>query len=323
MATDYYKTLGVSRDASAADIQKAYRKLARKFHPDVNPDDKSAKQKFQEVQKAFDVLNDASKRELYDRYGSSFESMGSGGPGRGGGSRTGGGAPGGFEDVDFSQFFGERFGGDPASAFGDVFSQFRRSSGNRATGRGAAARRGADIAAELEIPLTTSVLGGSAQLTVRRKGGKSETIEVKIPPGIEDGKKIRLRGQGEPGRGGAGDILLTIRVASHPFFQRRGKNLDVKLPVTLAEAAAGAKVDVPTPKGTISLRVPPATSSGTKLRIKGHGVATADGQVGDLFAEILIIIPKRLSESALEKITELDKHWQEQEPSNPRKDLRW
>jgi len=322
MATDYYKTLGVSRDASPADIKKAYRKLARKFHPDVNPDDKSAKQKFQEVQKAFDVLNDASKRELYDRYGSSFESMGSGGPRAS--YNKGGSTPGGFEDVDFSEVFGERFGGgggEQGSPFSDIFSQFRRSSSGRRSA--AQPRRGADITAELEIPFTTSILGGEAQLTVRRKAGNTETITVKIPAGIEDGKKIRLRGQGEESaRGTPGDILITVRVQPHPFFHRRGNHLDVKLPVTLGEAALGAKVDLPTPKGTISLRVPPGTSSGTKLRVRGHGVATKEG-IGDLFAEVQIVIPKQLDEESKETISKLEARWQQQQTQNPRHDLRW
>ena len=322
MATDYYKTLGINRDASQADIQKAYRKLARKYHPDVNPEDKGAKQKFQEVQKAFDVLNDTSKRELYDRYGSSFESMGAGGSTR---ERPGwsGGAPGGFEDVDLSQFFGERYAGDPSGAFGDIFSQFRRASPGRSQRGTAQPRRGADIAAELRIPFTTAVQGGEAQLTIARKGGKTETIAVKIPPGIEDGKKIRLRGQGEASaRGTPGDVMLTVHVAPHPHFQRRGNNLDVKLPVTLAEAALGAKVDVPTPNGVISLRIPPGTSSGARLRIKGHGVAPKDSPPGDLFAEVQIVLPKTLDDESLELIRKLDVH-NENGRTDPRRDLRW
>ena len=322
MATDYYKTLGISRDASQADIQKAYRKLARKYHPDVNPDDKGAKQKFQEVQKAFDVLNDTSKRELYDRYGSSFESMGAGGGPRGGGSTWTGGAPGGFEDVDLSQFFGDRYSGD-AGSFGDIFSQFRRASPGRSQRASAQPRRGADITAELHIPLTTAVQGGEAQLTLARKGGKMETITVKIPRGIEDGKKIRLRGQGEPNpRGTPGDVLITVHVAPHPHFQRRGNNLELKLPVTLAEAALGAKVDVPTPNGVISLRIPPGSSGGARLRIKGHGVTPQDGPPGDLFAEVQIVLPKTLDDESLELIRRLDAH-NEQNRTDPRRDLRW
>lgn len=325
MAEDYYKTLGVARDASAADIQKAYRKLARKYHPDMNPDDKTAKGKFQEVQKAFDVLNDPSKRELYDRYGSSFESMGAGPRPGGGGGRPnwGGGAAGGPEDIDFGQFFGERSGGGgDTGGFGDIFSQFRRAGARQ---KGAAAARGADLETELEVPFNTAVLGGEAQISLRRQNGPVETLSVKIPPGIEDGKKIRLRGQGEasPGGGTAGDIIITIRVAPHPWFTREGKNLYVRVHVTVAEAALGAKIDLPTPKGTISLRVPPGSSSGKKLRVKGLGVAAKSGEPGDLFAEILIVLPTPLDERSGEIIKEFDAHVQSTNPQNPRKELQW
>jgi len=326
MAEDFYKTLGISRDASPADIQKAYRDLARKYHPDLNPDDKSAKKKFQKVQAAFDVLNDPAKREQYDRYGSSFESRGPAGPGGGG---PGGG---GFEDVDFSQFFGERYGADPGSSFGDIFSQFRRAGGAEGpqAGRGkrttAQPKSGADLLAEIEVPFTTSILGGEAQIHVRRQTGEEETIVVKIPAGIEEGKKIRLRGQGEapPTRNGnAGDILITVHVAPHPFFSRRGKNLDVRVSVTLAEAVLGAKIEVPTPHGTIMLRVPLGTSSGKKLRVKGRGVAPKGAEPGDLFAEIQIVLPAQLDDESREMVRKLDEHWQAASPQDPRRDLRW
>jgi DnaJ-class molecular chaperone len=324
MAEDYYKTLGIGRDASAADIQKAYRKLARKYHPDLNPDDATAKAKFQEVQQAFDVLNDASKRELYDRYGSSFESMGAGGGPRGG--RTAWSTGPGGEEIDFSQLFGERFGGDdPTGTFGDIFNQFRRAGGR---GRGGAgprqAARGADMVTELEIPFHTAVMGGEAQISLRRQDGHVETLAVKIPAGIDEGKKIRLRGKGEEVPGGtAGDILITIHVAPHPWFTRHGNDLDVRVPVTLTEAALGAKVDVPTPRGTIALRVPPGTSSGKKLRVKGHGVARAGQEPGDLYAEIQIVLPAPLDDECIELLKKLDEHATKAHPQQPRRDLRW
>ncbi len=329
MAEDYYKTLGVSRDASAADIQKAYRDLARKYHPDLHPDDKDAKKKFQEVQAAFDVLNDQAKREQYDRYGSSFESAGAGGPRATwswGNAPGGAGGPGGAEDVDFSQIFGDRFGGEAPGGFADIFSQFRQPKGGRKRGAAAQPKRGADLATEVEIPFTTAILGGEVQLSMHRASGETETIVVKIPVGIEEGKKIRLRGQGEPApaRGGtAGDILITVHVSTHPFFSRRGNNLDVKVPVTLAEAALGAKVDIPTPKGTIVLRVPAGTSSGRKLRVKGRGVAPKGVDPGDLFAEILIVFPGPLDDEGRELIRQFDAHASKAGPQNPRSDLHW
>jgi DnaJ-class molecular chaperone len=325
MAEDYYKILGVARDASATDIQKAYRKLARKYHPDMNPDDKTAKTKFQEVQKAFEVLNDTSKRELYDRYGSSFESMGAGGPGGGPHGGRAGWRPGqGGDDIDFSQMFGERYSGDdPAGMFGDIFTQFRRGGAGRSR-RPQPPARGADLATELEIPFSTAVTGGEAQIALRRDGGKVETLTVKIPPGIDEGKKIRLRGQGEAIDGGtAGDILITIHVAPHPWFTRHGNNLDVRVPVTLAEAALGAKVDVPTPKGTISLRIPAGTSSGKKLRVKGHGVAPRGADPGDLYAEIQIVLPSPLDDECIELIRKLDEHAAQAHPQEPRRELKW
>jgi len=326
MAEDYYKILGVPREASQAEIQKAYYELAKKYHPDKNPDDKTAKKKFQQIQAAFDVLGNQEKREMYDRYGSSFETRGAGGPQY---TYTWGGSPGGGfggpgvnpEEVDFSQFFGERFGGESPGGLGDLFGQFRRAGGSRAGKTTAGSKRGADITSEVQVPFATAIGGGEVQLTVRRQSGKTDTIAVKIPPGIEDGKKIRIRGQGETtSRGGtAGDILITVRVAPHPFFQRRGNNLIVKVPVTLAEAAAGAKIEVPTPRGTVSVNMPPNTSSGAKLRVKGYGVTPKNGEAGDLLAEIQIVLPKKLTAADRDALVEIDRHYSQE----PRKDLHW
>lgn len=311
MAEDYYKTLGVSRNASSEEIQRAYRDLARRYHPDLNPDDKTAKKKFQQVQAAFDVLNDPKKRAAYDRYGSGFESAAAGGP-QGGRTWTR------TETVDFSDLFGDRFGAEGPGGFADIFKQFRGRSAGGAGPRGPG--RGRDIHYELDVPFATAVLGGQAEISLRRASGKTEKIKVKVPAGIEDGKRIRLRGQGErgPGGGPAGDILIRIHVAPHPCFRRRGPHLEVRVPVTIAEAALGAKVDVPSPRGTISLRIPAGTSSGTKLRIKGQGVS-ANGKVGDLYAEIMIVLPPNLDAEDRRLIEQLAaKH-----PQNPRTDLRW
>ena len=177
------------------------------------------------------------------------------------------------------------------------------------------------MAAELEIPFATSITGGEVELGVQRPTGKTETLKVKIPAGIDDGKKIRVRGQGEPAaRGGTpGDILITIHVAPHPCFSRRGNNLTVRVPLTLGEAAAGAKVDLPTPTGTVSLTIPPGTSSGTKFRIKGHGVAAGRAARGDLLAEAQIVLPKNLDEADRQTLKQLDQRY----PLDPRQKLRW
>lgn len=318
---DYYAILEINRDASADDIRKAYRKLARKHHPDLNPDDESAKKKFQEVQAAFDTLNDPKKRELYDRYGDAYEHMG-GGP-RGGGYRPTGPGPGGAESVhfDFEDLFGGGVGagGPGPGGFADLFRHFTRGGGQETARR--QRMRGHDIEHEITVPFNTAVKGGEANLAVERGTGKVETISVKIPAGIDDGKKIRLRGQGEqlPGQGQAGDLLLTIHVTPHPFFQRNGKRLDVQVPVTLAEAVQGAKIEVPTPQGTIMLTIPPGTSSGKKLRVKGHGVQPKNQEPGDLYAEIQVVVPPDLTEEERTQIAAISARHSQQ----PRADLRW
>jgi len=319
MDDDYYKILGVQRNASPAEIQKAYRKMASKYHPDLVEDEKDkkrAKQKFQEVQKAYDVLSDSNKRELYDRYGSSFESMGGGG----GGWQAHPGGGGGFEDIDFSQVFGGRGGGAGASPFEDIFAQFTRGGDPRGRTR-AAPRRGGNVQHTIRVPFKTAIIGGEARLAVRRPDGKVENISVKIPQGIEEGKELRLRGQGEPSPNGgpSGDMLITVDIDAHPHFKRRENDLIVTVPVTLAEAAFGTKVDVPSPKGTITVTIPSGTSSGKRLRVKGYGVTTAKGAQGDLYAEIQIELPEHLDEESQNLIREFD----QQTDLDPRSGLTW
>ncbi len=215
MADDYYQILGVDKNASQADIQKAYRTLARKYHPDLHPDDKTAKEKFLKVQGAFDVLNDTSKRELYDRYGSAFESAAAGGgPGAGPGPRGGQtwytqGSPGGYEEIDFGQMFGDRFGqeggggGGGGSPFADLFGGFQRAAqaaGKGKRGRAAAEQRGPDLQSEIEVPFQTAIQGGKVEVGVQRGPGKTDRMEVKIPAGITDRRKNSTARSRWPGR---------------------------------------------------------------------------------------------------------------------------
>jgi DnaJ-class molecular chaperone len=326
MSEDYYKVLGVSRGATAEEIQKSYRKLAKKYHPDANPDDKTAQKKFKEVQHAYDVLGDEKKRKLYDQFGPEFENVA-----KGGGPQWSSQVPPGYQDFDFSQAFGGgRSGGEGVPPdLEELLRQFTGGGGGgfefggaqpRRRGRRAAAQPGADVLHEVEIPFRTAVMGGEVNLRIHRNG-KAETLAVKIPAGIDDGKTIRLRGQGEPSPNGgpAGDLLVTVRVANHPSFRRDGLDLIVKVPVTLAEAALGGKVDVPTPHGEIALKIPPGTSSGTRLRAKGQGIRKSDGSVGDLYAEILIDIPKNIDDESADLIRKLDSRLRQ----NPRADLAW
>ena len=320
MAEDYYQTLGVPRTASAEDIRKAYRELARKYHPDLHPDDAAAKEKFKQVQTAFDVLNDQSKREMYDRYGSSFEGVGAGGPGGGpGGGRgpfPGGGFPGGGE-IDLESLFG----GSGGAGFGDLFGR----GGAKPRGRRRSAQTpGEDLTARIEIPFKLAIDGGKTDVRIDRDG-KTETISVTIPQGLPDGGRMRLRGQGLPGSGGgpAGDLLLEVRVQLHLLFRRVGDMLEVTLPISLSEAIAGAKVDVPTPWGTIALKVPAKTSGGRKLRAAGMGVRHANGAKGDLIAEVQIVLPDTAADATLEKLLEAAKASEASAGLGPRAQLRW
>ena len=297
MAEDYYQILGVERGASQPEIQKAYRKLAQKHHPDVNPDDDSAKEKFQKVQRAYEILGDEDKRRKYDRFGHQAEQTNweGGFPGGGGGGFNFdmGGGGGGFEDM-FSQFFG---GGRRAPV------------------------KGQDFKSELEISLQTAVMGGEATLNLRRPDGERSTIAVKIRPGAEDGQLLRLSGQGgsSPHGGPAGDLLVTLRIAKHPHFRRQGADLVVSAPLTVAEATLGAKIDAPTPHGEITLTVPPGTPSGKRLRVKGCGGLLANGAKGDLYVEIQIVPPTELSEEEQEWMRQIAKRRSDQ----PRENLRW
>jgi len=301
-ADEYYQTLGISTTASREEIQKAYRQLARKYHPDLNQNDpKRAKEQFQKVQEAFDVLGNPEKRKVYDQFGVSPDQMGSGG-GQGPFQWSfGGGSPGRKANFQFDNLDDilQMFGGGGGGGFGGMPPEEFINAGRRPS-------RGRDIEQSLSIPFVLSITGGKADVLLA--GG--QTVSVAIPPGIVGGKKIRLPGLGEAGSGrGAGNLFLTIHVDEHPCFSRRGNNLYVDVPISLKEAVFGAKIDIPTPKGNVTLTIPPGASSGTKLRVKQCGVALPTGGAGDLFATLLVVLPKKWSEAdkaLLEKLrTEL------------------
>ncbi|GAB5403721.1 MAG: J domain-containing protein [Aureliella sp.] len=279
MSQDYYEVLGVQRSASQDDIQKAYRNLARRYHPDMNPDDKSAQKKFKDIQQAYSVLGEPEKRQMYDRHGPDFERAGAHPFQGGGGSPFGGG--------------GFQFDGD----FSDLFRQFTGGGGGGGRGPQSPPANGQDLSAELTIPFSTAVLGGEASISVQRSG-KHESIQVKIPAGVDTGKKIRLRGQGEESRRGGkpGDLLVALTVAPHPCFRRTGKNLEIRLPITMKEAVLGGSVELPTPGGTVTLKIPAGSSGGQRMRVKGQGVQTKPTP-GDLYVELQIKLPPQLRES--------------------------
>ncbi len=317
---DFYKVLGVSKDISAADLKKAYRKLARQYHPDSTQGDTAKEAKFKEISEAYSVLSDKDQREEYDQ----IRAMGSGGarfqaPGAGG--------AGGFEDV-FSRFGGSSRGGSYQSAdFDDLFSMFgQQRGGGFGSGRFGqptggfqgfgGPQRGADVTARTTLDFQTAVKGETISLA----GEDGKPFKVKIPAGVADGQKIRLRGRGRPSPDGgeSGDIVVQVTVRPHPVFTRDGLNLRVTVPVTFTEAALGATIEVPTLGGDpVKLRVAPGTPSGRVLRVKGRGVVASKG-TGDLLAEVQVAVPTHLDEKAKEAL----ERFHELEPKeNPRADL--
>ena len=313
---DFYKTLGVDKNVSDADLKKTYRKLARKYHPDSNQGDAKAEATFKEVSEAYSVLSDAEQRKEYDQ----IRAMGSGA------RFTAGDQPGGFEDV-FSMFGQGRGGRQSPQDFDDIFSMFNQQQGGgfgsgrfgQPTGgfRGyGGPQRGADVTARTTIDFITATRGE----TITLQGEDGKPFKVKIPAGVADGQKIRLRGRGRPSPDGGetGDIVVQVTVRPHPAFTREGLNLRVNVPVTFTEAALGATIEVPTLGGDpVKLRVAPGTPSGRVLRVKGRGVQTQKG-TGDLLAEVQVAVPSHLDDAAREAL----ERFHELEPKdNPRADL--
>jgi len=305
---DYYDDLGVGRGATADEIRKAYRRLARKHHPDVSSSPDAARQ-FAEISEAYEVLNDAEKRKTYD----SFGRAGVKGAGRGG-----------FDPNDFSGFSGGGFdAGDVGSIFDQMFggqtggSPFSANHGQRPV-----PRKGHDLEHALHVTFMTAATGGEERLRLGRGSGSESgrTINVKIPAGIDTGGRLRIKGRGHPGASGgpAGDLILTLGVGAHPHFRRDGLDLLVDVPITIAEAALGVSVTVPLLKGSAEIKIPPGASSGRKLRIKGKGIQGARDRSGDFYAVVQIVAPADLSERGRTLLEELA-----DELKNPRDSGPW
>lgn len=294
---DFYKILGVSKDASDADIKKAYRKLARKYHPDTNSGDPAAEKTFKDVSEAYSVLSSKEDREQYD----AIRAMGGGARFSAGGA--GQGAGGGFEDV-----FGDLFGGGRAPRGGSQgfngsnlppeFADLFGGGGGGFGGFQPQPTKGADRTASTSISFAGSIHG--TKIGLREPNG--EVIDVRIPAGIKDGQKVRVKGKGQSGSGGPGDLMVTVNVKPHDFFVRDGNNIRIHVPVSFPEAALGADISVPTLTGdTVRVRVPAGTPSGRTLRVKGAGVKTAKGD-GDLLVTIDVAVPQKLSKEAEEAV---------------------
>ena len=311
---DYYEVLGVARDATADQIKKAYRGLARKHHPDANPGDKTAEVKFKEVQNAYDILTDKEKRARYDQFGhAAFDGGSPFGP-RSGGSEWAAKQGGGFENIDLSSFFGPGAGGtgfaagqEPgagAGTGGGIFDEIitRMRGGDRGGRRRQAQREPGAAEASLTIPFLTAVRGGETSIELEREAGRRETKVVKIPPGLESGAKIRLRGQGDPSH--QVDLIITVTVEPHPYFVRDGRNLSVEVPISVSEAILGARIEVPTLDGSKTLTIPAGTSSGQKLRLRGQGVAASKNHPeGDLYIIPKVVVPKSVDDESRDLIT--------------------
>lgn len=302
---DYYAVLGVSKSASAAEIKKAYRKLAQKHHPDANRGDPKAEEKFKEVTAAYDVLNDPKTKEEYDRIREMVAAGGfrTGGPGGFGGFGGPGGGRVRVENIN------DIFGG--GGGFGDLFGDLFGSGGGATAGGFGRPMRGGDLETETSLSFEGALEGVQVELFINERGGTPRTVKARIPAGVTDGARIKLAGKGSPGPNGgpAGDLYVKVRVRPHKVFGRRNKDLTLALPVTFAEAALGAQIDVPTLNGgPVKLKIPAGTSSGKTFRVKGKGVPSGKDK-GDLLVTVQVAVPERLNREArnlIEQLAELD-----------------
>lgn len=306
---DPYTILGVPRSASADEIKAAYRKLAKENHPDRNPDNPGAVERFKDAQAAYEVLGDADKRAQFDRFGAGGPRPDFGAWGKSPGAGFGG----------FSDGGGANFGnfGDLSSIFEQFFS---RGGGDPRTAQRAAAPRGGDVHHSVSVSFEEAMRGTTRDVLLARHDGREERLEVQIPAGVRDQQKVRLRDKGNPGPGGNGDLLINISVRPHPFFRLDGRNLLLDVPLSITEAALGTRLEIPTLGGTAVLTIPPGTSSHTKLRLKGKGLpATNIHAAGDLLVQVKIEAPSEPSPDARKLLEQLA----EQLDQQPRRHATW
>jgi len=285
MGKDYYAVLGAAKGATAEQIKKGYRKLALKYHPDKNPDNKQAEERFKEISEAYAVLSDAEKKQQYDQFGdTAFHQRFS------------------QEDIFRNFDFGDIFGG--AGGGQDPFSHLFGGGGHRGRHRGP--RRGQDYAMQLSIPFRLAVMGGERRVDYRGDQGV-EQIQVRIPAGIEDGQRLRVTGKGgySPSGGARGDLMLEIHVDPDPLFRREGHDLFVEVPVSFTGACLGSSIDVPTLETGKRVKIRPGTQNGSKVRLKGFGVPHNAGSAGDLYAVITISVPKDLDDQQRQLLEQL------------------
>jgi DnaJ-class molecular chaperone len=308
LARDPYLELGVSRTASAAEIRKAFHKLAKQHHPDANKGDKKSEEKFKQVSAAFDILGDVDKRKKFDAgeidadgretmrggFGAGGSPFGGGGFNRGRGGMGGGEGP----EIDLNDLFG------------DILGRNRGGFGGGGGG-GGFSPKGADVRARLDIDLEEAIKGGKKRVAF----SDGRTIDVTIPAGAQEGQTLRLKGQGSPGRGGQGDALIELAIKPHPIYRPENGALVMDLPITVPDAVLGGKVEAPTPDGPVTLSIPKGSNSGAKLRLKGRGLADAKGHRGDLFARLVVTLPDA-PDAELEKFAEA---WREKRPYAPKR----
>ena len=319
---DYYQILGIGKDASAEDIKKAYRKLARKYHPDLNPGDKNAETKFKEINEAQEVLSDPEKRQKYDRYGQYWQQAGQGAASPGTGYSSGGFNvdPGGFDFAQYGNFedFINEILGRTASNKGRSSYSYRTSSGFGDFGGGFNGGYNEvpaqDSEAAIALTFSEAFNGTQKQFLIN-----NETVKVRIPPGAKTGSRLRIKGKGQPSpfSGQRGDLYLNIELQPHPLFKFKGDNLVAEIPILPEEAVLGAEIAVPTPEGKVTMKVPPGVNSGQSLRLKDKGWRKPNNQRSDLIVKLKIVTPKNISDTEREYYQKL----KQVSNYNPRKDL--